>query len=156
MKIKYVEQYSTCIFFTRIVSYTLNEGAKDELIEKIMDKLMPLQCKYNFFEDHGKATKLSVFLEKKLVSISWIFRLPFLTPLWVANPRKMYQKWCEAWDGYFTDEEKREIIDVDIANGEERAFWGRTLWTLMNMQKRYVPVLFEIDYLIRHSFCEKD
>lgn len=68
----------------------------------------------------------------------------------------MYQLWCEEFDGYFTDEEKRKIIDEDIAKGSERVFYGETLWILMNMQKRYIPVLFEIDYLIRHSFCKKD
>lgn len=149
MKIKYVEQYSTCIFFARICSYTII-GSDDDLIDKIWAKLIPLTRKYDFFEDNSKATKLSIFLEKKFVSISWIFKIaPFLTPLWTKNPRKMYQKWCETWNDFFTEEEKRKIIDEDIAKGSERVFWGETLWILMNMQKNYVPVLFEIEHLLR-------
>ena len=154
MKIKYTEQYSTCIFFTRMCSYSI-VGNDDDLVDKVDAKIQKLGL-HLFFEDKSKINKLSLFLEDKLSPISWIFKLPFFTPLWVSNPRKMYQIWCEEINGYFTDEEKRKIIDEDIAAGSERVFWGETLWILMNMQKRYVPILFEIDYLIRHSFYKKD
>lgn len=147
MKIKYIEQYSTCIFLARMCSYSII-GKDRNLVDKVDDKIQKLNLSL-FFEDHSKVNKLSLFLTKKIPSISWIYRLPFLTPLWVSNPRKMYQKWCEEIDGYFTDEEKRKIIDEDIAKDSERVFWGETLWILMNMQKNYVPVLFEIEHLLR-------
>lgn len=147
MKIKYIEQYSTCIFFARMCSYSVI-GNDINLIDKIDAKTKKLDL-YLFFNGYGKKNKLSLFLNKKIPSISWIYRLPFIKTSWVSNPRKMYQIWCKEFDGYFTDEEKRKIIDEDIAEGSERVFWGETLWILMNMQKNYVPILFEIEHLLR-------
>lgn len=150
-KQKYVEQYKTCAFFSRVVSYSVI-GSDEKLIFKIFDKINDLEVQYPLFFENGlKINRLSEWLMdySSIPSISWIFRLPFLTSFWSSNPRKYYQKWCKALDGYFTTEEIQKIINEDIAAGSDRQFWADTIWTLMEMQKNYIPVVFELKYIFQ-------
>ena len=96
-----------------------------------------------------KINKLSEFLLDRLPSISWIFRIPFINHLCANNPKRSYQKWCEVFDGYFTDEEI-EKINNDEAQKGGRDCIGKSVWILMKEQEKYIPILSEIKWFYNH------
>lgn len=152
MKKYYEEQFKTCIFFARITYYPMTKDSDDELGDRLLYKVIELEEKYPLIipslccSPLRKINKLSEFLMRKLPSISWIFRIPFINHTYSNNPKKYYQKWCEIFDGYFTLEEIKKIDNDEVQKGG-RDFIGEDVWTLIKEQEKYIPILSEIKWI---------
>lgn len=150
MKMRYKEQYSTCMFLSRIdffiTSFDLMSEKERNLNDKIIDIIVRKNKLYDFknngfFGPRYGVGKLGIFAK-----IAYIFNFSTFNPIlnipgfytaYNTNPRKIYQKWCEAFDNQLSDEEKQIIINAAYRQGDEFKEYGEEAWNNMQLQKQW-------------------
>ena len=66
-----------------------------------------------------------------------IYRLPGFYAFDNANPRRVYQKWCAAFDGLLSKSDIDLIVSAAIKNDDNFYEYGIKAWENMQEQKRW-------------------
>lgn len=145
----YEEQYRTLVLFTRICYFTVASNADldkdDDLTKRIFDI-----CDKNKLYSQQNLGFIHFRCSKKRYKIftpffQWIgfsrmcpiYNIPGCHAADNTNPRKMYQKWCKAFDGQFTPKELEYIEKVAIKEGDDRRYFADIAWENLKDQKQW-------------------
>lgn len=157
---KYEESLKTCIFLARTEFFTVVADLSDEYqsnlckkIENIIEK-NKLESPANgglFGGRYGVKWHHQLFAKAAVAAgfsrMNPIFRIPGFYTHKNANPRKAYQKWCNAFAGAFDNKDYETIISASIENDDNFYQYGCEAWNDINEQKNW-SVSREIEHLL--------
>ena len=165
----YKESYRTVLLFARICSFGLAQdfdSKKDEDLDLRIMKVFNENNLYSISNLGVIATRhyykfYSIFtpllLKLNVSKMCPIYNVPGFYGAENTNPRKIYQKWCRAFDGKFTQEELEYIQQVAIKGGDEHFQSATRVWENMKEQCEWT-LLKEIEHLIiywKQKFMKK-
>lgn len=151
MKRKYEEQYKTCIFISRISFFVLLASdsdikEEDQLSEKI-DNILKKNKLYKqrnegflgrrFVVSKKDHLFTNIFVALGFTEFCPIFSIPGCYAAFCANPKKIYQKWCDAFHNKLTSEEIETVLKACHRENNEWDEYGELAWNRMKEQERY-------------------
>ena len=154
----YEEQYKTIVLFTRLNFFPLSINFESESDKVLSRRIMQIICKKNLIRHsydgflgprrQSKWTKLAKYAVKfGFSTVCPIYNIPGFYTQDNANPCKIYQKWCQAFDGQFTTDELAYIEKTSIENGDELRYLADRTWLNMKIQHEWTW-LKELNHLI--------
>ena len=137
---KYEESLKNCILLARIEFFTISADPEDEYQCQLAEKIFQIQRKIeNKQKDNGLFggrygvkwyqqlfTKFAANLG--ISKMCPIYRLPGFYAFDNANPCRVYQKWCAAFDGLLKESDIDLIVSAALKNDDNFYEYGVKAW----------------------------
>ena len=145
----YEENLKTCILLARASFFTVVADLDDDIQRELCEKIEKCQreVEHNQANNglfggrvdmkwyHHIFTPLAIKLG--FTRMNPIYRIPGFYEFDNANPRKVYQKWCAAFDGVLDEDDIQLITTVAINNDDNFYEYALKTWENMEVQKKW-------------------
>ena len=146
----YKEQFRTVVLFSRFCFFSMSytgdnkkDNDLDDRIHKILsDNKLYANPNLGFIYRRSLYDLRHQFFAPILWFIGFtracpLWNIPGCYDVWSAKSRKLYQKWCKAFDGQFSDEEITYIENKVIKAGDEKYSFAVETWNNMQNERSW-------------------
>ena len=146
---KYEESLKNCILLARIEFFTISADPEDEYQKALAEKIFQTQRKIEkkqkdsglFGGRYGVKWYQQIFTRLAanlgISKMCPIYRLPGFYAFDNADPCRVYQKWCAAFDGLLSKSDIDLIVSAALKNDDNFYEYGIKAWENMQEQKRW-------------------